>query len=96
MLAAARRHGYTVILTADHGNIEDDTPSHSSNDVLTTVALPDGRCTFAERDTFQARLFDVSWTAATILGLRDDFAAALFKHTSAKPSDRFTGRSIID
>ena len=42
MTEAAKRHGWSTIVTADHGNIEEDGPAHSANDVLTTVIPPIG------------------------------------------------------
>ena len=68
MTEAAKRHGWSTIITADHGNIEEDGPAHSANDVLTTVIPPDGKFDYSHRPTYQARLFDVAWTITRLLG----------------------------
>ena len=68
MTEVARRHGWSTIITADHGNIEEDGPAHSATDVLTTVIPPTGRYEYSPRQAYQARLFDVAWTVAHLLG----------------------------
>ncbi len=68
MAETARRHGWSTIITADHGNIEEDGPAHSVNDVLTTIIPPTGKYEYSPRPTYQARLFDVAWTIARLLG----------------------------
>ena len=94
MTRAASSNGYSVILTSDHGNIEDDTPSHTANDVLTTIASPGSPYEFAARPAFQARLFDVSMTIAHILGF--EAQAKEFQAESPYSGDHdFAGRSII-
>ena len=65
---AAKTHGWSTVLTADHGNIEEDGPAHTSNDVLTTIVPPAGKFEYSPRPTYQARLFDVAWTIARLLG----------------------------
>jgi 2,3-bisphosphoglycerate-independent phosphoglycerate mutase len=69
VVAAARESGYTLILLADHGNVEHFGPDHGNNDVLTTVLLPDGSelSPQAPPDN-EARLFDVARTVLTVLG----------------------------
>jgi 2,3-bisphosphoglycerate-independent phosphoglycerate mutase len=94
MARAALSNGYSVILTSDHGNIEDDGPAHTANDVLTTVASPGAPYAFALHSTFQARLFDVSMTIARILGFESD--AKRFQAGAHGGGDqRFSGRSIV-
>ncbi len=68
MTEAARRHGWSTIITADHGNIEEDGPAHSATDVLTTIIPPTGKFEYSPRQSYQARLFDVAWTVAHLLG----------------------------
>lgn len=93
MVEAARAAGYSVIITSDHGNIEDAGPAHSGNDVLTTVTPPSGRYAPAARERFQARLFDVSWTLARILGVEEAVWSRV-SHAGSVPQERFTGRPI--
>ena len=69
MVKAAVDHGYSVVITSDHGNIEDMGPAHTANDVLTTIVEARGVAyDLAARDAYQGRLFDISWTIARILG----------------------------
>jgi 2,3-bisphosphoglycerate-independent phosphoglycerate mutase len=93
MAEAARAAGYSVIITSDHGNIEDDGPAHSGNDVLTTVIAPSGRYAPAPRERFQARLFDVSWTVARILGVEEAVSSRV-ANAGPGAAASFTGRPI--
>jgi 2,3-bisphosphoglycerate-independent phosphoglycerate mutase len=90
----AARRGYSVVVTSDHGNIEDEGPAHSANDVLTTVIAPHGTYTPAPRPQFQARLFDISWTIARILGIEDATREALSRSGPVDWASPFTGRAI--
>ncbi len=78
MTEAAKTCGWSTVLTADHGNIEEDGPAHSANDVLTTIVPPAGRFEFSPRPAYQARLFDVAWTITRLLGA-DSEAKAVFE-----------------
>jgi len=77
---SAREHGFKMVITSDHGNIEDDTSAHSVNDVLTTVihsGTHSGTQSKSRTDStkyevaipvFQARLFDIAPTLLRLLG----------------------------
>ena len=78
MTEAATRAGWSTIITADHGNIEEDGPAHSANDVLTTIIPSIGMYEYSSRPAYQARLFDVAWTVARLLG-SDSNAKAAFE-----------------
>jgi 2,3-bisphosphoglycerate-independent phosphoglycerate mutase len=75
---SARMHGRSMVITSDHGNIEDDTSAHSVSDVLTTIILPYTRTGTGSTSTkatvgipvFQARLFDIAPTLLRLLGLQ--------------------------
>ena len=70
---SARENDWHMVITSDHGNIEDDTSAHSVNDVLTTIIRPGNRPGDAkaavEIPVFQARLFDIAPTLLRLLGL---------------------------
>ncbi|MCZ6538228.1 MAG: hypothetical protein O6922_00175, partial [Chloroflexi bacterium] len=70
---SARQNGWHMVITSDHGNIEDDTSAHSVNDVLTTVIRPEtgpgGTKAMIAIPVFQARLFDIAPTLQRLLGL---------------------------
>ena len=85
---------YCIVLTSDHGNIEDDTSAHSSNDVLTTIISPDRGVSPAIRESFQARLFDLSWTIGRILGVEPQLRTHTERHGGADYGDPFMGCPI--
>ena len=95
MVRAALANGYSVIITSDHGNIEDPGPAHSGNDVLTTVIAPAGVYAPYPRESFQARLFDISWTVARIIGAEDAVRGRLALRTGTAPAGPFTGAPVI-
>ncbi|MCI0809523.1 MAG: hypothetical protein J4N63_10255 [Chloroflexi bacterium] len=82
MAGTAGEHGRHMVITSDHGNIEDDTSAHSVNDVLTTIILsgvrsgirrgtrPGGAKATVAIPVFQARLFDIAPTLLHLLGFR--------------------------
>ena len=82
MAGTTREHGRHMVITSDHGNIEDDTSAHSVNDVLTTIILsgvrsgirrgtrPGGAKATVAIPVFQARLFDIAPTLLHLLGFR--------------------------
>jgi 2,3-bisphosphoglycerate-independent phosphoglycerate mutase len=64
-----REAGYFVIITSDHGNVENYGPDHGNNPVLTTVIPPAGReDAIVSRYDAEARLFDVAATALYLMG----------------------------
>jgi 2,3-bisphosphoglycerate-independent phosphoglycerate mutase len=87
--AAARNAGRSLVITSDHGNIENDTSAHSVNDVLTTIARPDNAIFEAAIAVFQARLFDISPTLLELVG------ATRGDRTAVNPTDPFTGRPLV-
>ena len=91
MAEAAKNAGIYMVITSDHGNIEDDSSAHSVNDVLTTIIRPDGSQSAVGIPILQARLFDVAPTVLELIGApqiqKDSTASAL-------PS-RFVGRPLV-
>ena len=68
-VAQAALDASTVFIwTSDHGNIESDTPSHTANNVLTTIASGSKKYGYAPQDLFHARLFDLPKTVLQLLG----------------------------
>lgn len=94
LVPAAIAAGYHVVLTSDHGNIEDDTTAHSSNDVLTTVLSSSDPFRPHRREKYQARLFDIPATIGRIFGLDREIAARL-QDLSPRVDRRFEGRPLI-
>ena len=84
---ASHASGRALVITSDHGNIEDDTSSHSTNDVLTTIVRPNNAISAVGIPMFQARLFDVAPTVLELLGESPN--------NSIDQSKEFVGRSIV-
>lgn len=88
---AAQEAGRFLVITSDHGNIEDDTSAHSVNDVLTTIVRPDGARSAVGIPVFQARLFDVAPTVLELIG-----ASSVDQNAAPQQSDtRFMGRPLV-
>ena len=95
MTDAATRAGWSTIITADHGNIEEDGPAHSANDVLTTIIPPAGKFEYSPRPNFQARLFDVAWTVVRLLGSDSETKAAFEGLDDARYRKENIGSSLV-
>lgn len=94
--AAARRNGYSMVVTSDHGNIENDAPTHTINPVLTTVIPASGSLAPRdETDDFIARLFDISHTLARLMGADEGRIAEIVAEKRGGLGDEFLGRSIV-
>ena len=94
--AAARSYGYSVVVTSDHGNIENDAPTHTVNPVLTTVLLAAGSVELRDLErAYSANLYDVSHTVARLIGIDAREIAEIVGVFRGKLGDEFVGRSII-
>ena len=92
----AERNGWHIVLTADHGNIEENNPSHTSNNVLTTIASPKSHLSIARNlPGFHARLFDIGYTAAVLLGM-ETTAKELMKKSPHPLGHKFAGRMLLE
>lgn len=87
--ATARTAGRSLVITSDHGNIENDTSAHSVNDVLTTIARPTEATFEPAIPVFQARLFDIAPTLLELIG------ATRGDPDTVNPTDPFTGRPLV-
>ena len=68
LMALALKNDFTVIITSDHGNIENDTPSHTSNDVLTTI-ISKKKLVCPNRKNYIVNLFDIFPTILKIMNI---------------------------
>ena len=68
MVKTALKNDFTVIITSDHGNIENDTPSHTSNDVLTTI-ISKKKLVCPNRKNYIVNLFDIFPTILKIMNI---------------------------
>ncbi|MDP6055853.1 MAG: alkaline phosphatase family protein [Dehalococcoidia bacterium] len=88
---AAQKANWHLVITADHGNIEDDTSAHSVNDVLTTIVQPGNAKARPALAVFQARLFDIAPTLLDLLG-----ASPPSRDQRNPPlADHFVGRPLV-
>ncbi len=58
-----------VIITSDHGNIEDFSSSHSLNHVVTTFVSPEKNISLINGPGQYIRPFDLPWAIAELLGI---------------------------
>jgi 2,3-bisphosphoglycerate-independent phosphoglycerate mutase len=91
MADVAKKAGIYMVITSDHGNIEDDTSAHSINDVLTTIIRTDGAELVVGIPDYQARLFDVAPTVLELIG----GSQALEDTTGSALHERFVGRRLV-
>lgn len=65
----ALKQGYTIIVTSDHGNIDEFSASHSLNDVITTFISPQSNIRLKKGLREKIRLFDIPWAIAEIFNI---------------------------
>jgi len=95
ILAAATEVECDVILTSDHGNIEEDNPAHSANQILTTVIASRSSVVANGEDPFEARLFDIPWTIAALSGVERELSA-LSLSIPGRPTDpQVIGKPLV-
>ena len=85
MVEAAEINNIPIIITSDHGNIEDHDSSHSANEILTTIILNKK----TKLSHFPARLFDIGPTILEIFGIKNPTKNKL------NLDKKFLGKSII-
>jgi 2,3-bisphosphoglycerate-independent phosphoglycerate mutase len=95
MVPAAIRSGFDTIITADHGNVEDNDSSHTANDVLTTFVSPDGAIELREDPRRRARLFDLPWSIVELMGLSDAIIPNLPTIPAGIREQGLVGRCLI-
>lgn len=92
-----RTRGYTVILTSDHGNIDDFSPAHGAHDVLTTTLPATGAAGLRLRSMERkVRLSDLSWTILDLLGFTDAVKERMPPVTDRIRASGFLGRSFLE
>lgn len=94
IVRAATASGYHAVLTSDHGNVENDSPAHSANDVLTTIVPALGSISPALEGAYRARLFDISWTLAELMGVGEAVREIVLPDGAAQGEADTIGRSL--
>ncbi len=95
LLLDASEGGYEVILTSDHGNVEEDGPAHSANEILTTIIPANREIALGELGTYQARLFDIPWTLGTLLGVERRLGELASRINPLPTASEMIGRPLI-
>ena len=92
----ARKNGYSMVVTSDHGNIENDAPTHTTNPVLTTVIPSRGEVLpHTDNTNYSATLYDISHTIARLLGIESSSISDIVEVFRGSLADEFVGKSII-
>ncbi len=95
LTAIANANGYSVVVTSDHGNIENDAPTHTSNPVLTTIVPIQGTASPLDLDApYSANLYDVSHTSAQLIGISSNQINEVVKEFRGRFDERFIGKTI--
>jgi bisphosphoglycerate-independent phosphoglycerate mutase (AlkP superfamily) len=90
--------GYVVILTADHGNVENFGPDHGVNPVQTTFAPPPGvELVPVDGVKGAAKLFDLPHSVLELWGLREVLLSGVeFPFPEVSPTGfRAIGRPLV-
>jgi 2,3-bisphosphoglycerate-independent phosphoglycerate mutase len=95
VIPLAGRLGYTVIVTADHGNADDYSPKHGSHDVLTTFVPSTERVAVRSDLREKARLFDLPWCVLDILGITESVRALMPEVPAEIEKAGLVGRSLV-
>lgn len=96
VVPAALRNGYTTVLTADHGNVEDDDSSHTVNDILTSFVAPENRLRLRGDPRRPARLFDIPWSMVEIMGINDRVLPHLPPVPGKIRAEGLVGHSLVE
>jgi 2,3-bisphosphoglycerate-independent phosphoglycerate mutase len=73
----ALKQNYYIIVTSDHGNIDEFSASHSLNDVITTFISPQSNIYLKKDLKERIRLFDLPWAIAEIFNISDQIKKIL-------------------
>jgi 2,3-bisphosphoglycerate-independent phosphoglycerate mutase len=68
---------YHIIITSDHGNIDEFSASHSLNDIITTFISPHKDIRLKKKPIERIRLFDIPWAIAEILNIKGEIEKIL-------------------
>ena len=92
----ARANGYSMVVTSDHGNIENDAPTHTVNPVLTTVLPSDGEVEPRDAEgLYSANLYDVSHTVARLIGIDEGEIEEIVGVFRGGLGEEFVGGSLV-
>ena len=93
----AAAEGVHMMVTSDHGNIEEHATTHTANPVLTTIIPANSeQCLEPAGKQIEARLFDIPHCLAHLLNVDPDAVQRYIDASGAAPADaRFRGRSLI-
>jgi 2,3-bisphosphoglycerate-independent phosphoglycerate mutase len=95
VVPAALRAHFDVIITADHGNVEDNDSSHTANEILTTFVSADRAIVLRHDPRKRARLFDIPWSIVESMGLTDEVIPHLPPIPAKIQAEGLVGRSLV-
>jgi bisphosphoglycerate-independent phosphoglycerate mutase (AlkP superfamily) len=73
----ALKQDFYIIVTSDHGNIDEFSASHSLNDVITTFISPRSNIRLKKGLKERIRLFDIPWAIAEIFNISEEIKTVL-------------------
>jgi 2,3-bisphosphoglycerate-independent phosphoglycerate mutase len=73
----ALKQDYYIIVTSDHGNIDEFVASHSLNEVITTFISPQSNIHLRKNPGEKIRLFDIPWAIAEIFNISEEIKTIL-------------------
>jgi len=95
IIPLAQKKGYNVIITSDHGNADDFSPKHGSNDVLTSFISPYKNLTLNLKGQ-KAKLFDIPWCALEIMGIKDHVDKYIPEFPQELKEKSLVGSSLVE
>jgi bisphosphoglycerate-independent phosphoglycerate mutase (AlkP superfamily) len=95
LVPAALQRGYHVVITSDHGNIDDPSPAHGLNDVASIFLTPKGELSPSESLTYRAHQYDIASTVVDLLGFREPVMEEMSRLGLGKVEDWMIGKPLV-
>jgi 2,3-bisphosphoglycerate-independent phosphoglycerate mutase len=95
LVPAALQRGFHVVITSDHGNIDDPSPAHGLNDVVSIFLTSKGNLSPREPLTYRARQYDVASSVVELLGYREEVMEEVSRLGLGKVEDWMIGKSLV-
>jgi bisphosphoglycerate-independent phosphoglycerate mutase (AlkP superfamily) len=87
---------YHIIITSDHGNIDEFSASHSLNNIITTFISPHKNIRLKKKPNERIRLFDIPWAIAEILNIKSEIEKILPPVPDVIKQKGLVGKSPIE
>ena len=96
LVPIAFRKGYHLVITSDHGNIDDPSPAHGLNDVVSIFLTPKGYLSPREPLTYRAHQYDVASTIVELLGYKEPVREEVERLGLGKVEEWMIGKSLVE